>query len=516
MQTLLRLCLWPAIIIGMLITQLPVSAEEDRGIRMRGPQSSDIFPYDRYGPITSKDTLWNIATRILPDTRLSIYQVMQALYQENPQAFVDSNINHLVEGQYLNIPSSNNMMAINAKSAKKKSELDRKAWQQTQPNVSKKAIIAEPSVKKEDLETVKIEINNQLQKLDGQQQKRLATIQNEISDSIDGVQAILKENDDLRQQLSSFSDKLGVMQVEVEKSKEIKLQMDNIINLQKALLVKAEAREKQLILDQQVELSKKDIISSLWFKIAIGTLPAILLLAFLFNRRKQSSGHVFSDELNSQKNSPPAKKENEDDELSLDDDLEESLLDESESKELNQDGNGDSKTDVADEPSVKASDSFTEEATPQEVIQELDNVDFDELLANIEEESTAEQEPVEVAIVDDFIDEDIDSDNFEEPADTVSKESYLSVDDLLSDSMNEVDVSEPYEKTNIDVGLGQFTENDTGVDVDEDGSISSKIDLAKMYIELGDEENAQVILQEIISKGNIDQQVEVQALLDSL
>ena len=194
MQHLLRLCLWQAIIIGILTAHFPVSAEEDRGIRMRGPKSTDVFPYDRYGPIISKDTLWNIATRIRPDTRLTVYQVMQALYQENPGAFVDSNINHLVEGQYLKIPSFNNMMAINTNSAKIKSDNDSKSWQLSQPKVTKKQIVTEPTVKKKDLETVKTEINDQLQKIDGQQQKRLENIQNDISDSIDGLQAILKEN----------------------------------------------------------------------------------------------------------------------------------------------------------------------------------------------------------------------------------------------------------------------------------------------------------------------------------
>ena len=46
--------------------------------------------------------------------------------------------------------------------------------------------------------------------------------------------------------------------------------------------------------------------------------------------------------------------------------------------------------------------------------------------------------------------------------------------------------------------------------------MSSKLDLAKMYIEMNDEENAHVILQEVISKGDATQQVEAQALLDSL
>ncbi|TYK66457.1 FimV/HubP family polar landmark protein [Colwellia echini] len=305
MQKLLRLCLWQAIFISILTAHFHLNAEEERGIRMLGPKSSDVFPYERYGPIQSTDTLWNIATRVRPDARLSIYQVMHALYIENPQGFVDNNINYLVESEYLKIPSFNAMMAIDANEAKAKFQSASQSWKKAQPKKPKEIEPIVPSVKKEDLDSVKTEINDQMQKFDGQQQQRLETIQNDITDSIDGLQTILKENDDLRQRLSTFNDKLGVMQEEVAKGKEIKLQMDDMIKLQQALLAKAEAREKELLLEKQLaELSKQDITSQLWFMILMGTLPAILvlgLLAFLFKRRKQASDEAFFSELENKK-----------------------------------------------------------------------------------------------------------------------------------------------------------------------------------------------------------------------
>jgi pilus assembly protein FimV len=70
MQTLLRLCLWQVLIISISCFSLPIYADE--GIRIRGPQSTDAFPYDRYGPIINKDTLWNIALQVRPDPGLFI------------------------------------------------------------------------------------------------------------------------------------------------------------------------------------------------------------------------------------------------------------------------------------------------------------------------------------------------------------------------------------------------------------------------------------------------------------
>ena len=119
MHTLLRRCLWQALIISICCFSLPTSAEDD-GIRIRGPKSTDAFPYDRYGPITSKDTLWNIALKVRPDPRLSVYQVMQALYENNPNSFKENNLNHMISGQYLKLPSIDVIRAINPDIAQQK------------------------------------------------------------------------------------------------------------------------------------------------------------------------------------------------------------------------------------------------------------------------------------------------------------------------------------------------------------------------------------------------------------
>ena len=101
-----------------------------------------------------------------------------------------------------------------------------------------------------------------------------------------------------------------------------------------------------------------------------------------------------------------------------------------------------------------------------------------------------------------------------------NEQSFLSVDSLLSESQDEVSHNEPYDKSNIDVGLNQFPEftNDVkhiDVDIDENG-MAAKLDLAKVYIEIGDQDNAQAILQEVIKQGDTQQQVVAQELLDNL
>ena len=580
MQHLLRLCLWQAVIIGILTAHFPVNAEEERGIRMRGPKSSDVFPYDKYGPITSKDTLWNIATRVRPDNRLSVYQVMQALYQENPQAFVDSNINYLVEGQYLKIPSFNNMMAINTNSAKKKSESDSKAWKKAQPKTPKIPVFIEPSVKKKDLETVKTEINDQLQKIDGQQQERLEHIQNDISDSIDGLQAILKENDDLRQQLTSFNDKLGIMQDEVAKGKEIKLQMDDMIKLQQALLAKAEAREKELLLErQQAALAEQDIMSSLWFKIAMGTLPAILillLLALLFKRRKQASDEVFFNELDSKKQEPVAKKESTseelslDDELNLDDELDLSLdgelnlddeLDLSLDDELNLDDELDLSLDdelnLDDDLSIDLIESdddvihldeddslddlediLLDDESDVDILDggELDQDDLDSLLSGLDDEAeNTESEELEggelsqddlndlLGGLDDFDDEDLvleeSSEEKNEPAEITDPDDIDALLDSVSDSDNEpAEVTDP---DDIDALLDSVSDPDNETaevtDPDDiDALLDSVSESVNEPVDVTDPDDIDALLDSINDTAEVTDPDDIDALLDSV
>ena len=50
------------------------------------------------------DTLWKIASRVRPDTSVSMQQTMLALQRMNPEAFLHGNINLLQSGQMLRVP----------------------------------------------------------------------------------------------------------------------------------------------------------------------------------------------------------------------------------------------------------------------------------------------------------------------------------------------------------------------------------------------------------------------------
>ncbi|MDV5172507.1 FimV/HubP family polar landmark protein [Photobacterium rosenbergii] len=72
----------------------------------QGPSSANTF---RYGPTTNAETLWSIATRYRPSNQVSIYQVIGAIFRQNPQAFENSNIHGLIPGSMLAIPTEAQM-----------------------------------------------------------------------------------------------------------------------------------------------------------------------------------------------------------------------------------------------------------------------------------------------------------------------------------------------------------------------------------------------------------------------
>lgn len=828
MRKLLCLCLWQTVILGIISVTFPLNAEE-QGVRMRGPKGSDTVSSERYGPIVSSDTLWTIASKVRPDPRLSLYQVMEALYQQNPQAFADKNINHLVNGMYLVIPSYEEMLAVNPETARQKSERDAKTWKQVKPQKSTSSNVAKTN--KVDLKSATSEVNKKFKKVVKKQQADKKTAGDDMSDSMIRLQAVLQENDELRQRLASFSDKLTRMEEEVAKNKEIKLQMDDMISLQKALLVKAEAREKQLLKEKkQVVIVEESFTASLWFKVVMGTTPALLILLYLFLKSRQyrsrevsvndldnksdrsasSTSGLVASELPQSDNRTSSEKLSLNDELDLDDELglddefnlalddelelddeiglddelglsdgiihldedddsldefndeeeiladsavnknlsgkhemieddlnslladfenepseNQSIANESTANTIDESGShnvekGQSKPDdfsnnpeiikdelvssnkvndeTLSEPLNSGTDNLdqvdaeivtnvardtddtlldlassiessaerqngvdgdvtaprTVESTPSDLkgsglndskqipseqitldkgatlaksadasnenvenesaqslqngylneqeqarkalgdelltsvdnqtngpylpentvspsstaqqkvslnaehsaeynlaeentddlknekaltelrednrdlinddalesIGELDNVDFDELLADIEQESVNHEQDKTAnhEQFDDIGDALISQEQHQNTSGTANanEKDYVSVDELLNASFVDNNTTEPYEKHNIEVGLEQFSDNTVAVDVDTNGSVSAKLDLAKMYLEMNDQENAEVILHEVVLKGDSAQKVEAQSLLNKL
>lgn len=84
------------------------------------------------GPVTAKDTLWSLAKAAKGDSPSSTYQVILALQQKNPRAFIGNNVHHVQFGAVLQIPTAAEIAAIDPELARQKVEADEQRWQQLQ------------------------------------------------------------------------------------------------------------------------------------------------------------------------------------------------------------------------------------------------------------------------------------------------------------------------------------------------------------------------------------------------
>jgi len=91
------------------------------------------------------ETLWSWATRVRPDSRLTINQTMLAIFEANPNAF-GGNINILREGALLRIPSADEIFQISRGDALDEVKRQHSAWSGTGRTTAATDTAATPSL----------------------------------------------------------------------------------------------------------------------------------------------------------------------------------------------------------------------------------------------------------------------------------------------------------------------------------------------------------------------------------
>ncbi len=79
------------------------------------------------GPVTGDQTMWSIANENRPDSSVSIPQYMLAIVDLNPDAFIAGNVNLLMEGAILEMPSLEEALALPADEAQTRLD-EQMAW----------------------------------------------------------------------------------------------------------------------------------------------------------------------------------------------------------------------------------------------------------------------------------------------------------------------------------------------------------------------------------------------------
>ena len=104
--------------------------------------TSDIRPGSTYGPVKSGDVLWDIAEEVKTGTSLGMAQVMMAIFRQNPNAFLNNNINLIRAGQILQIPSESEISSTSRSVAQQELRAQMEEWQQYKDNQSGTSTVA--------------------------------------------------------------------------------------------------------------------------------------------------------------------------------------------------------------------------------------------------------------------------------------------------------------------------------------------------------------------------------------
>ncbi|WP_342807398.1 FimV/HubP family polar landmark protein [Alteromonas sp. M12] len=435
-----------------------ISATTDaQQLQIRGPKSNTAeLSGTTYGPVVPEDTLWRIASRYRQNKNLSVYQVMQAIYQLNPDAFEDQNFNHLVDGSILQLPSERYVARIDPKVAQMKAEQDDSAWQAFSKGETDKVVVrsSKEAASKDDLSETKQVIEDKLSALDAEQNRQFTAIRQQFAESIESVQSLLNENRKLVERLDTVDIEISSLRGRVDE--ELQVQMDQMLALQNELLAISREAENQ----RKAELEKNSFawLTDPLFLIFLSVLLTISLLGALamwLIRRKRTEAETDaildenhaaileqSDEMDDLADALTNElseelDDSDDDDLFGDDDLLDDVLAEEleESLDADSDDNFEAFDDLDDEsldPVIEEStDDIAKEDNPLE--DDLDNL-FDEeedLLADIGDE-LGESDSLAEAKSDDVLADD--------ELDLSESNLDVSADDELSEEIADLDI----------------------------------------------------------------------------
>jgi len=241
-------CLIAILFVVLQSTSSSLYAADFKKIQIKGPRgSTEQFSGVTYGPIDSDDTLWRIADRYRQGKKYSIYQVMVAIQELNPDAFNSDNLNSMRNGATLQLPSDRFIARIDVGEARNKSEDDDSTWKvvkQSQP-ASRNIKPPEKLASQNDLTQTKTDIENKLNEIDAEQQRQFEVIRQQFAESIDSVQSLLDENRKIYERLDVVNEDIEDLRSRIGNEGEVQKQMDQILAMQSELLANSRREQEE-------------------------------------------------------------------------------------------------------------------------------------------------------------------------------------------------------------------------------------------------------------------------------
>lgn len=243
--------------------------------------------------VTSGDTMYEIAASTRPDAGVSVQQMMVAIQRANPDAFIDNNINRLINGRVLRIPTLQDIRIIDEQAAiaqvnQQNSDLG------GQPLAAGNTTTAGGAAATRDqLSVLTGEDGASLDGGSSDLARTIAALENELMLSEEGLDRARIENLELNNQLSSLQEQIDLLE------NIIAIEDERIAQLQSELTAQADATTQALAsaqtaadaltdLNNQPASGLTGLLQNTVVMLGVGLALVLAFLGFLVYRRKQA------------------------------------------------------------------------------------------------------------------------------------------------------------------------------------------------------------------------------------
>ena len=194
-----------------------------------------------YGPTQKHDTLWSIAKGMAPEG-VSIDQMMLALLRDNPEAFINNNINNLKAGYVLRIKDRESLNMFSKSAARQEVQEQLNSWKETRKQkVSTKSI-----VDRSDRSADKKKVDGELKLVAAGDKDKTTTAKGSLA----------AEANELKEKLAMAGEDLESKEIENQELRERVKELEKILET-KSSLVKLKD-ENLAALQKQKEMAEKE------------------------------------------------------------------------------------------------------------------------------------------------------------------------------------------------------------------------------------------------------------------
>jgi pilus assembly protein FimV len=487
-----------------------------QGTQIQGPRdAADVYSGVVYGPIDRSDTLWAISNQYRKNQQFSVYQVMLAIYELNPQGFVNRNFNTMVNGTTLQLPTDRYIARIDPQRARVKAQQDdlvftQSAGRQRQSADNTSGAQPEstnlkpdvPLVNKKELDAAEKQFQLQINSLKRQQAGIVNDFKQQLEQSIQATQSIVDENKLVLAELAKKDEEFIALKTELSESFQAKLdeQAAQIQELRE-FVASAKRQDKAEQEESFGALIRKPIFIIIATTVAfflVFVLVALLLL------RKPKNENVDAEEKGAEKISldDPVSQDADDllailngDDISDDDLFDDILSDELEESidevalDSNDFGEIDDEMLVPNQKAKKSKDELSDALSDLDI----DDISLDGEMLNSEFEG---------------IDLDIDDIDLDSRDSNIDKTAAF---DGLDDEPNEVDIDSILEEQSVDISQVEADASKQlreGDDLSDDGmSFAENLAEADLLPIQDDDEQSEIDIDDLLEQSTPDGEV---------